>query len=158
MITCALFTALALPLPPTTIDTSRSFATLSVKGQATFAATRTTPVVSLYSDCSIRVGYEVLEIQIARELTSNQCLTNHVMTHEQKHIDLYKERLNLMVQRLPELTKEHGLEKAFEIVWTEVKKEQRALDTYDEYQSNMTACYGDIRTKVNFANLKGDFE
>ena len=54
---------------------------------------------------SVEIGYPHFNIYVARELTPGSCIYNLTMAHEQKHVAIYRDQLQLFLPKLKQQLK-----------------------------------------------------
>jgi hypothetical protein len=99
--------------------------------------------------CRVTVGYTDVVLRIAAELTRNDCAFAHVMTHEQEHLAIYRRHLATLAARVQARAAEADLNAVLDDETKSARADHAALDSPDEYHSNVTACRGRILALTN---------
>lgn len=114
--------------------------------KGTFGATRRIPTASFIpAQCKIVIGHEKFVVQVAKEIAARPCLRDHVLQHEYKHVAIVEADMQRYASDLPGYVKQYGLADAVNKIMDETSEKSRALDNHEEYLTNFTACFGDIR-------------
>jgi hypothetical protein len=107
----------------------------------------------------LEVGYTPVVSYVARELQNNECAANHVLEHERHHVQIYRDALLTLPQRvesklrplfnqvLESADSENGIRQLKEFALDEAATTQplhQAFDSDEEYEKNTTACGGAV--------------
>lgn len=99
---------------------------------------------ALVDGCHVVVGYRNVRLFVASELVRDPCSFQHVLDHERRHVEIYREALATLESRIAARLGESDLARA---VWQEVEAVRVAQNAHDnpfEYATNLTACRGRI--------------
>ena len=98
--------------------------------------------------CKATIGYLPATMYIARNLKSNQCAFQHVLHHENHHVEIYNQALSKMQDSIT--SSFHGNQDDKEVFQSlvheldVVKEQHQSFDSPEEYAENSTACGGVI--------------
>jgi hypothetical protein len=148
---CSSVTVTVLPFEVAR-DYDTSYATLTEDfdtGQPTLGYVKV-QTYALLKGCEVTVGYRNAVLRVARELKRDDCSFQHVLAHEEKHLDIYREALASIAGRIESRAAEPDLFKAVAEEAFAVQVLQQAHDSPEEYATNETACNGRIARLVGF--------
>lgn len=93
--------------------------------------------------CDIDMQFK-LTMFVAAELAEGTCARDHVVAHEMRHLDVYRQAMVGMADRVAASAVAAGVKDAVMGEMRAIQASNDSIDTPEEYRTNASACGGQV--------------